>query len=204
LTLAELIREVRDFVGDEGELYSDEVIRTHLNNGQRELAELARFLQVWTVPVPAGTETVPRPAELLLPKEAFWQDGNYRFPLRVRYGFPPEAPAYRGGPEDLFSVGGDFYLYPVPSRDGELYIVGTSLPRAMFDPNDKPSLTGAERALVAYAVWKLLASTEGAGAANVRAAMEDYLRLRQEWSVLEAQKQATAVYVRSKSDGLWW
>jgi len=198
MTLQELIREVRDLIGDEGDLYSDLVITRQLNNAQRELVEVARTLSVFTVPVTAKQASVTRPKDLMAPKEFYWQElsAKTRWRLIMRYGYPPEHPDNAADPEEVYVVGNDFYLCPTPIRDGELIIVGVPEVPDMVNLTDTPVLQGAERVMVAYAVWKLLASTEGAGAVNVRAAAQDYLRLRTEWSIAEALRNPPTEFFR--------
>lgn len=202
MTLAEMIREVRDMVGDEGELFSDALITRYLNDAQRELAELARVLTVWQVAVPGGAVSAARPSGLARPKEAYWERGQYRWRLCIRYGLPPEHSSVTGDPEEVYVVGSQLYLYPAPSQDGTLVLAGVAEATPLVSSSQEPELAGAERAMVAYAVWKLLAATEGTGAANVRAAYEDYLRLRNEWSILEAQRHPPAETIRRADE--WW
>jgi hypothetical protein len=134
----------------------------------------------------------------MAPKEFYWQElsAKTRWRLIMRYGYPPEHSDNAADPEEVYVVGNDFYLCPTPIRDGELIIVGVPEVPDMVNLTDTPVLQGAERVMVAYAVWKLLASTEGAGALNVRAAAQDYLRLRTEWSIAEALRNPPTEFFR--------
>lgn len=185
MELWELIEEVRTEINDEAsELWHDKQVTRYLNDAQRDLVQFSKELSRLTVAVSASAETVPRPAALLLIKEMYYEVGDRRYPLEVHYGIADEI-VTSSIPQDIYIVGSDFYLVPIPSQAGNLVIIGVSRPTAMSESTDEPTIADADSLLITYAAWKCMLVD---GNRRAQSYADLYQQQRMEWSVLDAQK----------------
>lgn len=202
-TIIEMIREVRDMIGDEGEIVPDTAIIRHLNNAYKDAVYMTRRLFTWEVAVDAGAASVQRPSDLAVLQDASWIAGRERWRLVTKHGYPTDGTDETGDPDELYVVGDTLYLCPAPSTGGTLLLVGVQSV-APLDLNDEPSLPGVDRVMVAYAVWKTTAAiTDNLGSAAAKAAAEEYYRVRNEWLLAEAMRYPPTSVIGSRG-GDWW
>lgn len=195
-TLAQLIAEVRDAVHDPyGYRWSDEAIKRYLNDAQVDLKKDSRELFTWQFNIGAGTVQIDRPADLLIPKYAYFETGVERIPLRFTHEYPPSH--VTGSPEKICVIGNVYYFYPVPSPGGRLILLGVRRPDPMENADDTPSVEDADTALVAYAVWQCFLAS-GDPMASVMQSY--YAQLRTQWLVLDAMKNPTTTVIERE----WW
>lgn len=193
-TLQELIQLVRDEVQDPNkERWSDTVITKYLNDGQLSLAQFSRALTVWQIPVDAHITDLPRPTDLLIPKYAHFEVNSNRFLVDIKHGMVPDKSS--GFPEALYIISSSFYLYPVPTTSGTLYLTGVARPAEMVNPTDIPSVEDADSLLVVYAAWMCLLSD---GDPNASSKGVYYREKRAEWLVLDALKYPTPTFVERR------
>ena len=186
MQLSALIAAVRDEVQDPGALrWSDATITRYLNDAQMDLAKDSKQLTIWTASVASGATTIAAPSDMLLPRYLWFEVGNSRVPIALRYGFPPEPATVTGDPIAMFVVGTYFYPYPVPGRAGTLYVGGVARPTTLSLSTDVPSIADADNLLIDYAVLECLLS-DGDPLAGPK--QQRYDRKRMEWLMLEAQK----------------
>lgn len=194
MTLQELITAVRDEVQDYNkERWSDETITRYLNDGQLDLVQFSRALNVWQVSVDTNTSNVAKPPDLLVPKYAHFEINSNRFVIDIRHGMVPDADT--GFPEALYIIGSYFYIYPIPTNSGTLYLTGVSRPTQMVSLEDTPSIEDADNLLIAYAAWMCMLS-DGDPLAAVK--KDYYEQKRTEWLVLDALKHPTPTIIERR------
>lgn len=206
MALSDLIFRVRDNVQDQSsQRWSDSVITQHLNDGQVKLSQLAFGLQAWQVSVsaspgpgnPGFVDAITRPPQLLSPSKVYWLQGQSQWELEIAHGIPEDTAYVTGIPNTAYFAGSAIYLRPYPSQSGTLTVSGTAKVTAMVNTTDIPSLEDADDILVAYATFMCLASDNDPAAAVWE---RIYMQKRQDWAVLEAQKNPTANRVARE----WW
>ncbi len=186
MKLWQLVRSVRSNIKDEdGLTFHDEQITEQLNAAQLDLTLLSRRLSTWSTSVEANTLTITKPTDCLIPKYCYFDYSSSRYRLSIKYGFPPETSSVTGYPEDVYIVGTDYYLYPVPSSGGTLLTVGVAKPNDMVDmDNDVPSVENADSALIAYATWMLLLASDNPE--KSKGYQKIYEQKKQEWSIADS------------------
>jgi hypothetical protein len=196
--LSELISAVRDEVQDPNAVrWSDATITRYLNDAQMDLAQVSKKLNLWTLTVVAGQQSIAKPSDLLVPKSLWMEISTWRYPLDIKYGVPPESTVVTGDPVEAYFMGNSLYFYPIPQQTGTLYISGTQRPTAMVNPTDTPTIEDADSLLIAYAAWMCFLS-DGDPAAAIKEAWYNQKKL--EWSILDAQKNP----MPDRIDRTWW
>ncbi len=199
MQLSELISAVRDEVQDpNASRWSDSTITRYLNDAQLDLARISRKLTMWRVDVSVNDTYVLFPDDLLIPKTLWFEMRNWRYPLDIKYGVPPESSAVTGAPAEAYIIGEHIYFYPTVNCDGYLYIAGTARPTQMSAPTDTPSVIDADNLLIAYASWMCLLS-DGDPLAAVK--KDWYDRLRTEWGIMDAQRNPMPDRIEHS---IWW
>lgn len=197
MNLSELRSAVRDNVQDPNALrWSDSVITSHLNTAQSKLAQMGSGVDAWMISVtaspPPGDPTfvdgITRPPQLLAPTKILFRVGEDQWQLDMSHGIPEDPATVTGYPQTAYFAAGTIYLRPYPSVDGVLVVSGTSRVTPMSTNTDIPTLEDADDILIAYATWMCLASD---GDPASRLWYDIYQEKRQEWAVLEAQKNPT-------------
>lgn len=197
-TLAQLISQVRENLQDPaGSQWSDSVITQQLNDAQRAIAPMAFLVTSWSANVSAGTASVARPTDLLIPHKVYFQCGDDQWELIRRHGIPEDPVTITGDPDTAYFASGNIYIRPVPQQDGTIIISGNVRPPDLVNTTDTSVLEDAEPALVAYATWVCLASTGDPAALMWK---EIYEQRRTEWAILDASKNPQ----RSRIDRSWF
>lgn len=198
MQLSDLIAAVRDEVQDPSKYrWSDATITRYLNDAQLDLIQISRKLQVWQSNVSAGSQYIEKPTDLLLPKRMWFQVSDFRYPLEIKYGMPPESVIVTGDPRHVYLIGTYIYLYPVVQQSGTLYIEGVQRPINMSATTDIPTVEDADNLLIAYAAWMCL-SSDGDPLAAVK--QQYYQQKKMEWSILDAQKYP----LPDRIERNWW
>lgn len=198
MQLSELIAAVRDELQDTAtKRWSDSTITRYLNDGQLDLAKISKQLNLWQNSVDAGTTSIILPTDLLIPKAFWFEIGSWRYPLDIKYGFPPESSTVMGDPLEVYLMGSYVYFYPTIRQNGTMYVLGIMRPTPMSATTDTPSITDADDVLILYAVWKCLSSDGDPDAARRGA---DYSQAKLEWSLLDAQKNP----MPDRIERSWW
>ena len=199
LTLSQLVSAVREEARDPSSVrWSDVTITRYLNDGQRELAQLSRKLNVWESSVAANTQSVAMPADMLFLREAAWQQINQKWGLDIRYGTPRVEPDEKGDPLYVYVVGGVLVLVPIPWTAGTLILAGTPKPVDMANATDTPSLEDCDSALIAYATYRcLLADGDPMAAAR----KQEWEELKNAWVIADAQRNPMPKVLRRRE---WW
>jgi len=205
-TLKDLIKQVRDNLQDYTAAYvSDTMITNYLNEAQVKLSQVSFGVDSFPVSVTAGTDYVSRPASLLAPQKAYFRVQDSQWELDISHGLPEDTEVYSGYPDTAYFAGSKIYLRPVPGSDGTLTIAGTSRPAGMTAQTDTPSFQDADDILAAYATWKgyalIYAGKKDRDSFNLMQEWnQTYTRMRQEWGVLDAQKNPSTSRVQRE----WW
>ncbi len=198
MALSDMIAKVRDDVQDpSAQRWSDQTITNYLNDGQTEIRQFSRAISSISTAVAAATDYIGRPATLLTPYKAFWNDGTNQWFLQDNYGVPEDPNTLQGLPSDVYYAGSNIYIRPVPSAAGTLVLTGTLRPTPMVLDTDVAFYDGSDSTLVAYATWLCLMSDGDPTAANW---YQIYETRRTEWSSEEANKNPTT----SRIQRGWW
>jgi hypothetical protein len=152
------------------------------------------------VPIPAGTDFVSRPSDLLAPQALFFNIEEDQWPLTLRHGVPEDPNTIQGDPDVAYFAAGCIYLRPVPNQDGNLIIGGNarSVDMNVNSPDTSyPSLEDSEDPIVAYATYRCYVSDSDPVNSGLWQQIWEQERL--EWVLLDASKNPQ----RSRIERTW-
>ncbi len=197
-TLSDMIARVRDNVCDPTSArWADSTITAFLNDAQIRLAQMSRTPTARSVVVPAGTSYVIKPSDLLVPKNAFFEQGSDIYLLDIRQGMPTDPISMAGIPDTLYILDAMLHIRPVPGQDGVLDLEGIGRPTPLVNPTDTTTLEDADSVLVAYATWMCFMADGDPAAAGWK---QIYEQIKQEWAILDAQKNPMPRHIGID----WW
>ncbi len=133
--------------------WGEEELVDLINKGQDTLATRALSFTTDVTVVPADTDNVAFPADMLKILEVYWGDDEVTRKLLLHVKRIPTVPSATGTPSYYSVREKKIYLHPIPDTEKNLTLLYIQKPEPMEALNDEPHFEDSAEALIAYAIY---------------------------------------------------